>query len=262
MTVPQKLYNVLLIGDTCWDVYNYCSNTRLNPESSAPLVQVENVSEGAGMSANVRSCLKNLGLRVKHITSPEPQWSIKLRYIDTKTHQQLLRVDTEQKPDPAELENSFAPHLYDAVVISDYNKGFVTHETIDYVCKYFDGPIFLDTKKKKLAEYSRCFIKINEAEANAAESVPVNTIVTLGAQGVRWYNEHWPAFRTQLVDVCGAGDAFLAGMVYGYLTAQSEMIEHGIVNAGISVSHLGTYAPNLKELKQGLNDYYQQCRDY
>jgi D-beta-D-heptose 7-phosphate kinase/D-beta-D-heptose 1-phosphate adenosyltransferase len=262
MTVPQKLYNVLLIGDTCWDVYNYCSNTRLNPESAAPLVQVENVSDIAGMSANVNHCLKNLGLKVKHLTSPESQWSIKLRYIDTKTHQQLLRVDTEQITYPVELENSFAPHLYDAVVISDYNKGFVTHETIDYVCANFDGPIFLDTKKRKLAQYSRCFIKINEVEANAAESVPPTAIVTLGDKGVRWYNERWPAFHTQLVDVCGAGDAFLAGMVYGFLTDKTQMIEYGIVNAGISVSHLGTYAPNLKELKQGLNDYYQQCRDY
>jgi sugar/nucleoside kinase (ribokinase family) len=63
------------------------------------------------------------------------------------------------------------------------------------------------------------------------------------------------------VDVCGAGDAFLAGIVYGFLTDEVNMIEHGIVNAGISVQHMGTYAPNLEELKQGLNEYYQQCRD-
>jgi bifunctional ADP-heptose synthase (sugar kinase/adenylyltransferase) len=254
MTVQQKSLNVLVIGETCRDIYYYCSNTRLNPESSAPLVKVTRDNSKLGMAANVNNCLNSLGVKTNFITNHPSSHPTRTRYINEKTNQQLLRVDIDPKLEelsPIRIDLN----KYSAIVISDYNKGFITTFGIQNIISNFDGPVFLDTKKKNLHAFSKCFIKINETEANAADSIPLGTIVTCGADGVRWYDSHWPAYKTEIVDVCGAGDAFLAGLVYGYLTNEERLIEYAIVNAGISVRHLGTYAPSLKELKQGLNEY-------
>lgn len=262
MTAQQKQFKVLVIGDTCTDFYAMCKNTRLNPESSAPLVIVESTYHRPGMAGNVVHCFEQLGVSVNSILSKNG--SIKRRYINAKTKEQLLRVDADFKTDPLEVEdvdNTVFSHLYDALVISDYDKGFLSYQIINYLAKIFDGPVFLDTKKKFLDNFDpRIFLKINEQEANAASVVPDNAIVTLGEKGVIWYNERWPAYKNETVDVCGAGDAFLAGMVYGYLVNEKYMLEYGIVNAGISVRHVGTYSPTLKELEEGLDDYYKQCR--
>ena len=263
MTAQQKSLNVLVIGDVCTDIYYLCKNTKLNPESSAPLVQVASTYHKKGMAANVNYCLGNLGITTRPLFSNSA--STKTRYVNAKTNEQLLRIDFEDKVEPldvTDLESTLYPHLYDAVVISDYNKGFLNYEIINLIASISkDIPVILDTKKNNLDYFDkRIFLKINEHEANSAVNVPNNAIVTLGAGGVIWYNNRWPAYKSDAVDVCGAGDAFLAGLVYGYLTDKANMIEYAIVNAGISVRHIGTYSPTLKELEKGLDDYYKQCR--
>jgi len=243
-------------------MYLMCRNTRLNPESSAPLVQVTSLYSKNGMAANVEQCLKELGVRTSLVTSKE--CSIKRRYVNAKSKEQLLRVDFDPKIEPLlqeELDIASYNRIYDAIVIADYDKGFLTYSTINYIADNYSGPVFLDTKKKELERInSKIFLKINEHEANAAIKVPDHTIVTMGASGVIWYNDRWPAYKTEMVDVCGAGDAFMAGIVYGYLTDNNNMIEYGIVNGGLSVRHLGTYSPSLKELKEGLNEYLSSKR--
>ena len=265
MIAQQKLLNVLVIGDTCTDIYYKCRNTRLNPESSAPLVQVSATFIKRGMAANVALCLEELGINVTTLFSDSN--SSKTRYINAITNEQLLRVDFEDKIEPCSEEQvvNLVAESFDAIVISDYDKGFLSINLINLInrlAKFHNNtPVFLDTKKKDLGKFdTNIYLKINEHEANAATKVPRNAIVTMGGAGATWYNERWPAYKSNTVDVCGAGDAFLAGLVYGYLTSPDECIEHGIVNAGISVRHVGTYSPTLKELKEGLNEYYQQCR--
>jgi D-beta-D-heptose 7-phosphate kinase/D-beta-D-heptose 1-phosphate adenosyltransferase len=248
-----------VIGDACVDTHIYTSNTRTNPEAPTLLLNAINYTTKYGMTMNVVDCLMNLGIGTYKVLPPKDQWGNKVRLVDKITKAQILRMDTEAKVEP--FCNYIASlNSYDAVVISDYNKGFITYDTLDWFCDKYKGPIFLDTKKKDIYKYSRCYIKINEHEANLADKVSNSTIVTMGASGVTWYGEQWPAYKTKLVDVCGAGDAFLAGLVYGYLTNTPEMLEYGIVNAGISVEYVGTYAPSLKELIKGKYEYDIQCR--
>lgn len=259
MTVQQKLFKVLVIGDYCKDIYYKCRNTRLNPESSAPLVQVTSMYFSEGMAANVTRCLENLGLVVAALMPNNN--STKTRYINAATNEQLLRVDFEDKVEPLSLKDLKcvlpSNHEYDAIVVSDYDKGFLTYDMINSIQELAGtAPVFLDTKKNILTYFdSRIFLKINEHEANAAKHVPKHAIITLGANGAMWYNERWSAFKSETVDVCGAGDAFLAGLVYGYLYTVTEMLKYGIVNAGISVRHIGTYAPSEKELLEGMKEY-------
>ena len=59
---------------------------------------------------------------------------------------------------------AFMHSRYDALVISDYNKGFLTTQAMQTVCTYFNGPIFVDTKKTRLFQQSNVFYKINKKE--------------------------------------------------------------------------------------------------
>lgn len=260
MIAQQKQYNVLVVGDTCTDIYHTCRNTRLNPESSAPLVQVASTSIAGGMAENVAVCLERLGINVARMVSENN--STKTRYINAKTKEQLLRVDFEDKVEPInELQLELVKSGYwNAIVLADYNKGFLPITAINDIIRS-QPATFLDTKKSALSLLRKSvFLKINEHEANAADYVPDSAIVTLGAAGVQWYNERWPSLKSLSVDPCGAGDAFMAGIVYGFLTDKNNIIEHGIVNSGLAVRHIGTYAPTLEEHMKGMDEYYIQTR--
>jgi sugar/nucleoside kinase (ribokinase family) len=51
--------------------------------------------------------------------------------------------------------------------------------------------------------------------------------------------------------VCGAGDTFLAALVYQYLNSGKSIesaIEFAIKAAAVTVQHMGVYAPTLEEI--------------
>ena len=263
----QKQSKVLLIGDACIDVYSYVESTRKNPENGTPVFKEVHKSRGTGgMSLNVYEGLFNLGLDVDYKRTFPAYYSTKTRMIDSNTLQPLFRFDEDVESKEVDLSN-IDLLKYAAIVISDYGKGFVSDATIKYIMDQYMGygQIFLDTKKKDLARYSGCVIKINQAEALASTSLPyTNLIVTLGENGATFNGYTQRAMRVDCIDSCGAGDAFLAGLVYGYFQQEQlgvlehTAVEYGMVNAAISVKHRGVYAPVLKELEQGMTDYYEQ----
>jgi len=263
----QKQSKVLLIGDACIDRYSYIESTRINPENGTPVYkEVYQSIDTGGMSLNVYEGLFNLGLDVDYKRTFPAYYSTKTRIIDNKTMQPLFRFDKDIESKEADLSNIDLLQ-YAAIVISDYGKGFVSDATIKYIMDSYMGygPIFLDTKKKDLERYKGCIIKINKAEAVASISLPKdNVIVTLGEDGATFNGYNQRAMHINCIDPCGAGDAFLAGLVYGYFQQERQgmlaqtSIEFAMVNAAISVQHHGVYAPVLKELEQGMTDYYEQ----
>jgi sugar/nucleoside kinase (ribokinase family) len=56
---------------------------------------------------------------------------------------------------------------------------------------------------------------------------------------------------TLTMDVCGAGDTFLASLVYNYLNTHNinEAIRFANRSAAITVQHMGVYSPKLEELQ-------------
>lgn len=251
---PQQKFTVLLIGDNCRDEYVVGMVDRLSPEAPVPVVKIHNQYSVAGMAANVKINLTKLGFEVDFITNN--QEIIKTRYIDYRSQQHLLRVDTEPKIVPWSGRLSFPTSDYDAVVISDYNKGFLTYEHIESIIKQFTGPIFIDTKKTQLADISapNVYFKINEVEYKNARSTPSNLIVTLGDKGAKLIRNESeitiPTKSVDVVDVCGCGDTFLSALTYQYLLTKD--IESAIIfanrAAGITVQHRGNYSPSLEEI--------------
>lgn len=251
-TPAQKRFKILLVGDNCNDIYVYGNTTRLSPEAPVPVFQPLEEFNKPGMAGNVCKNLEALNCEVRfHHT----ETSEKKRIIDNRSKYHLLRIDNDAKCTPilgAFIETSEL-NSYDAVVVSDYNKGTVPATTIEWMRSEYKGPIFIDTKKTDLGRFNGCYVKINELEKSLAKTLPDNEflIVTMGNQGCQYLGHVIkPEKVDDVVDVCGAGDTFLAALVYRYLDTKDirKAITFANKAAGITVQHVGVYAPKLEEL--------------
>jgi len=229
---------VLVIGDACIDEYRYGEIRRVNPESSAPLLTFVRTEERLGMAYNVAANLKSFGITA--LLRVPSQMSRKIRYVDLRTQDHLLRVDHDVEPEPYMVE----AYDYDAIVISDYDKGFVTDEAIHAIRAAFKGPIYMDTKKPNLGDFPSIYIKINERELFESTSLPdpEMLIVTYGAKGAGHLKQLHRAPATEVVDVCGAGDVFLAALVAKHLETQDmdTAIQFANEKAAKSCTYMGT----------------------
>jgi len=245
-SLPQKQSKILLLGDSCYDEYHTGTVTRISPEAPVPVFDLTSTVIKRGMAYNVYNNLVNLGTRVDIITEYRER---KHRYVDDKTGQQLIRVDEKIKTEHIDTADENLS-MYDAVVISDYNKGFVAEGDIkDFRAKY-NGPIFVDTKKTNLAQFDGCFVKINQYEFEAAETLTDDLIVTYGSKKVEYKNRTYLPPSVETHDVCGAGDTFLAGLVFKYLESydMDAAIKFAMDAAAVTVQHRGVYAPTLDEV--------------
>lgn len=250
----QTSFNVLLIGDSCIDKYDVGTVDRLSPEAPVPVLKITDRFSIPGMAANVHLNLCKLGLDPDFITNDEK--IVKLRFIEKKSGQHLLRVDEEQQLKEWSGNTAFNLDSYDAVIISDYNKGFLTYEKIAHIIKSVRCPVFIDTKKTQLEDISasNVYIKINEVEYKNARSLPSNLIVTLGDKGAMLkqpgIEKIIPTKSVEVMDVCGCGDTFLASLAYQFLLTQDiiKSIMFANTAAGITVQHRGNYAPTYDEI--------------
>ena len=255
---------VLLIGDSYEDRYFYGDVKRLNPEAPVPILEYKRGVTSQGMAWNVCNNLKAFGVEVYMLTNEEK--IIKTRYIDEKSNQQIMRYDEEPKITSLPHQQPFIedrsayhkpPHVvppkdwYDAMVISDYDKGYVTQERLFELSNWFQGPVFIDTKKTSIP--GNAFIKINESEfKKITHFIPDNMIITKGGEGTEYQGKMYPAEKVNVFDVVGAGDTFLAALTYGYLKYGriEEAIPLANKAAAVAVSHRGTYVLTEEDVQQ------------
>lgn len=198
------------------------------------------------MAYNVYNNLVKLGAKVDIVTEYRER---KHRYIEKKTGQQLIRIDEKIKTEHVDTAKENIKE-YDAIIVSDYNKGFILDNDIKDIRAKFDGPIFVDTKKKDLAQFDGCFVKINQYEYEAAETLTDELIVTYGSKKVEYKNRTYLPPSVETHDVCGAGDTFLASIAFRYLQDydMDAAIKFAMQAAAITVQHVGVYAPTLNEV--------------
>lgn len=246
---------ILLIGDSCLDIYHYGICERMSPEAPVPVFKELDVEIKHGMSLNVKRNLENFGFCVHHVTNKD---SIeKHRFIELSYRQQMFRFDKGEKILLEECGDIPSLDEFSAVVISDYDKGFIRKNLIDILRKknINNLPVFVDSKKKDLKIFHDFYLKINEKEynnSNIKAQRNKNTIVTLGSRGAMWDNEYFPSEKVDVYDVCGAGDVFLASLVYGMIRYNSIRKSIEIANkcASFSVTKNGTYCLT----KEDIND--------
>jgi bifunctional ADP-heptose synthase (sugar kinase/adenylyltransferase) len=250
VTIPQQnQLKILLIGDDCVDTYVYGTVSRISPEAPVPVFEPKYEIVKDGMAGNVRKNLEALGCDVQFLHG---QTSRKKRIIDQRSKQQLLRIDNDTISNPISIDSELP--AYDAIVISDYNKGTVSYELVEDLRSRFKGPIFIDTKKTDLARFNGCYVKINKLEQKRATSLPDKKwlIVTHGDLGAIWNDWVFPAeIVGDVTDVTGAGDTFLAAFAYEFLIQEyvQAAVKFAIKASGVTVQHVGVYAPRLEEIK-------------
>ena len=222
--------NILVIGDSCDDVFVYGVIERMSPEAPVPVLQPTNKTSNGGMSKNVYNNLKALDVQTTLITNKEK--IIKTRYVDEGYNQMVLRVDTNDKCRQIDealrmniCNNQYQNKTYDAIVISDYCKGFLTENDIELLCKS-NNNVFVDTKKE-LGDwiFNADFIKINGLEqrknlkfiSTNSDKLKDKLIVTRGKRGCEFNNKIFRTEEVMIRDVSGAGDTFLAGLTVEYL---------------------------------------------
>ena len=214
---------VLVIGD----IYIYGRCERLCPDAPVPVFEPLFTRENLGMAGNVYQNLVSLGMPCTFISDAANVE--KKRMVEEKTNHMLLRVDTGEN-NIQRIKDISIDLLkeHTAVVVSDYNKGFLEEEDIKFICDNHDL-VFIDTKKT-LGEFCKnvSYVKINEPEYNKSidfisesDWIGDKLIVTLGSKGCEYREETYPVDKVEIKDLSGAGDTFLAGLVYSYLKTDS-----------------------------------------
>ena len=248
----QKQYNILLIGELCQDIYVFGEVNRLSPEAPVPVLKKIREEYKAGMAGNVYDNMQKMTGDVEiDFYCNEIQNIKKIRYIDEKSNYQIMRYDVEKSLYQLKFED-ITKIDYDVVVISDYNKGYLSRAFIKQITTEFKNcKIFVDTKKKNISHFKNSIIKLNEAEARASIGLDASSdvIITLGSKGCQFNNITYPVKPVEVYDVCGAGDVFLAALVVRWL--ETKDIDSAIKTANncaaLSVTKLGCYTVTRKE---------------
>lgn len=248
----HQQYEILIIGEACLDIYVFGDVERLSPEAPVPVIKSNKVIEKEGMSENVA---KNIQAMLPESTVVKCQNKFekikKTRFIESKSKYQLLRHDTEEDLEPLSVKN-IPDRKYDAVVISDYNKGYLKNEVITEIFdKFKESKIFVDTKRSDISCFEECIVKVNEKESKKLISQNDSTeiITTLGKDGCKYLDDIYVVNAVDVHDVCGAGDTFLAALVVRWLETKdmTRAIKTANNCASLSVTKLGCYTIKRKE---------------
>jgi D-beta-D-heptose 7-phosphate kinase/D-beta-D-heptose 1-phosphate adenosyltransferase len=223
---------ILVIGESSRDVFVYCDALRLCPDVPVPVLNIKDQSENPGMAKNVQRNIQSLMRECDIITNSNWYDICKTRYVHEKSNHMFFRVDS--KHDISRIDLGTINYNYDIIVISDYNKGFLTTEDIEIISSNHPN-VFIDTKKVLGPWVNKCkIIKINDFEYQNSkdfitQEIKDKIIHTMGSEGCEFGGKKYSVDKVEVKDVSGAGDTFMAGLVVKY--SQSQNIEESIMFA-------------------------------
>ena len=246
------MFKILVIGEKCIDKFMYCDVSRFSPEAPVPVLNPIEIVENDGMSGNV---VRNiLAMKSDSLVAHWYQDEIitKTRFVEKKSNHMFLRLDDgESNISKVELIDERVEELsnFNIVIVSDYDKGFMTNDDLLTIGKNSKMSI-LDSKRKLSKEIvsSFTFVKLNEKESlqNSDLLECKNILVTLGSKGTKFNDEVYPSPNPQeTIDVSGAGDTFTSAFILKYL--ETGDIKTSIIYANemasIVVSKRGVAVP-------------------
>ena len=293
---------ILVLGDVILDIYLRGKISRISPEAPVPVIKNATETYAAGGAANVAVNLANIGEEVMlcGIVGNDDNGE-KLKSVLSQTHVKYDLLQSEHLPTISKLriiadyhhlaridhEYSFeqeAERLFervqnlsaDILILSDYNKGSVTHpEKIITHFKNQGTKILVDPKKsissykgawlikpnrnefvRYLGDFSSYNELIDKAQKAICQYDIAQMLVTLGNEGMMYVNketaEFYPARTQQVADITGAGDTVLVGLAYGISKGLSihQSILLAKTLAEISVTKVGTYVLTKEDLQQ------------
>ena len=129
---------VLIFGEYCTDKFVYGHSKRLSPEAPVPVFVPDRVEENPGMAGNVFENVKKIYKDSSCIIFHQVESITKTRYVDDKSNHMFLRVDEGEKSiSPLVLNDDIRSFILDAdiVIVSDYNKGFLSVDNLLEISK-------------------------------------------------------------------------------------------------------------------------------
>jgi len=310
MKIPDfSKTSVLVLGDVMLDQYYSGHVSRISPEAPVPVVKVEDCFYAPGGAANVAYNISRLGalprligtiggdqngktlsliLKKKGVESSliriNSPTITKMRIIGE--HRQIVRLDFENcaemsednEAEAAELIERFAG-LSDAIIISDYAKGFCSatlcRKAIG-IASSFNKYVIIDPKGTDWDKYSGSYIvspnlkelreicsadiknedsEIEECAREILKRYSIdNLLVTRSDRGMSLIRKkdafHIQAETREVSDVTGAGDTAIASLTLGIAGGMDILDAVKLSNkaAGIVVGKLGTVPIEKEEL--------------
>lgn len=237
---PKKIF---IIGDGMMDIYVYGEIAVEKGQEGCPKFMEKREVIVPGGAGNASRALKSWPVRVWMIVNPE-FGPIKTRYLipalyDTTKYECIFRHDNDgyeaafdmpkARAQVIEFLNSWAP---DVILISDYDKGFLTKELMLAVQNYAVAnttPLVVDAKLAP-HRYLGAIIKGNSIWATKHNFN--RGVISRGSEMPVVYGEVLP-YEAPPVDannVVGAGDAFSShlamGLAYGLSLKDSAALAH------------------------------------
>lgn len=313
LEIFQRLHDVsiLVAGDVMLDRYWFSAVERISPEAPVPVAKVIRKEERLGGAANVACNIARLKARAglvsvagadeagaeiltllsqNNITpyivcDDRTTTTVKLRII--AKNQQLLRLDFENQPTHEVLAQKLSDYQrilpqYQAVILSDYGKGGLTHiSKMIQAAQKLHIPVLVDPKGNDYKRYKGATImtpnvaelqmvvgawysesELEEKAQRLRTTLAMQALLlTRSEQGMTLYSDDGvfsvPAKALEVYDVSGAGDTVIAlmalSMACGYSLIESMTIaNHG---AGVVVGKFGTATVSPEELSQALRSY-------
>ncbi len=296
---------LLVVGDVMLDRYWFGDTERISPEAPVPVVLVSKDDERLGGAANVARNAASIGAKISILgvvgddepgrrveellkaqgvnsylqRDPSLPTTVKLRVVARQ--QQLIRLDFEKAPTHEALLNkleqfqSLLPEV-DAVILSDYGKGGLTHVTKLIAAARAAGKVILvDPKGDDYSKYEGASIITpnrselrqvvgrwkDEADLTARaqalrEKLKLDALLlTRSEEGMSLFTaqgvEHVKADAREVYDVSGAGDTVIAAMAVALAAKWPAGQAMKLANkaGGIVVGKLGTATVSLEELQ-------------
>jgi D-beta-D-heptose 7-phosphate kinase/D-beta-D-heptose 1-phosphate adenosyltransferase len=253
------MVKILVIGELCVDRFVYGVIKRLSPEAPVPVLNPIEITENEGMAGNVVSNLKALMDDIEVLHWSQSTKIEKIRFVEKKSNHMFIRVD-EGELQPIDTlsyisrEQRKTIKESDVVIISDYDKGYLTNDIIREISENAKVSI-LDSKRKLNQELIEniTFIKLNESEyENNRLLVDENKdkfIITLGPRGAQYGDEVYSSANPQdTIDVSGAGDTFVAAFGLKFLKTKniSQSINYANEVCANVVNKKGVAIPDKK----------------
>lgn len=300
---------ILVVGDLMLDRYWQGTSSRISPEAPVPVVNVSQTEDRPGGAGNVALNMAALGCNVSlvgiigndeagqilnnrltaanihtnlQISRTKPTIT-KLRVVSR--HQQLLRMDFEEKFDAAD-SSEFVEKVKslidrtDVLVLSDYAKGSLLDcQSLIRMARDAGIPVLVDPKGSDFSCYRGATIltpnfhefeavvgkctsewdMVAKGEALMQELDLQALLVTRGEQGMTLLRHHQPelhlpARAREVFDVTGAGDTVIATLAAVIASGQSLPEATALANlaAGIVVGKMGTATVSAPELRRAI----------
>jgi len=244
---------VLVIGETCVDRFIYSNAPRLSPEAPVPVLNPLYAIDNPGMAGNTLENIKALAPDCKITYLNQRENITKTRYVEEKSNHMFFRVDegeTKITPFSWKLDHDIMIGQADVVIVSDYNKGFLSNADLKEIARKSKLSI-LDSKRQLTNDIIEgfTFVKLNESERrNNPNLTTRNIITTLGKQGAEYNGMLYESPNPQdTIDVSGAGDTFTAAFIVKYYQLQDESAAIKFANrkAAEVVTQRGVVTPSL-----------------